>query len=186
MSLPFYKITCSGCDYDSTHSHNVRYEYEGKKEHKPVFDTAWCEDCNEVVNMCSSLTRKQADDEIKELSEWIEEKKKGFFAKWSKTKKDSIAYMENSMELAKQRINYFENTAQVKKCLCCGGQRITPIQLPYNYSDKPINANITHSCGGDLLISMKGFISLKILPRVVYDETGAILLDERKQREENI
>ena len=178
MSLPFYNITCSNCDYESTYSHNVRYNYEGKKEHKPVFDIAWCEDCNKVVNSCISLTRKEADDEINELSAWIEEKKKGFFAKWSKTKKDSIAYMEKSIILTKQRIKHFENTAQVKNCLCCGGQRITPILLPSHYADIPLKIN--HSCGGELHAELRGFIDLKNLPKVIFDENGSIILDERK------
>ena len=181
MSLPFYKITCTGCDYEDGYSYGTHYVYEGIAEHEPVLRAAWCSDCGKIVNACVPFTSKDAEEEIADLNLWIDRNKSGFFSRFSKSKKNEILKTEKEKQAIRARLEYFENTAYVSKCLSCGGSHVFPFYLPYGEYGEVEELNVMHSCGGRLLVSMEGRFSFASRRKVVYDETGEILHDGRVQ-----
>ena len=58
MSLPFYTITCSGCNYVGGYNYGTHYIYHGVPGHEPALKAAWCNDCEEIVKICTPFTTK--------------------------------------------------------------------------------------------------------------------------------
>jgi hypothetical protein len=106
--------------------------YEGSAEHEPVLQVAWCSDCDKIVNICSPFTTMHAEQEIAELNRWIDRNKSGFFAKFSKSKKNEILTSEGKIQTVKARLKYFENAAYRNKCLFCGGSLVFPFYPTVN------------------------------------------------------
>ena len=181
MSRPFYKVTCTECGFNDGYSYGIHYVYEGPSDHEPVFQAAWCSNCDKIVNACIPFSRARAEGEIHDLKMWIERNKRGLFAKFSKIKKHEVDKAAQEMKTIYKRLKYFETIRYKPRCIRCGGHTVFPFDLPYGEFNEVENLNIQHSCGGTLVISMEGRFSFKSRPKVVYNETGTILQDERKQ-----
>lgn len=175
MSPPFYKITCSGCDYEDGYSYAADYEYEGLDCHQPVLRPAWCQDCDKIVDASTPFTRDQAESEIADHNLWISRNQTGLFAKYSRKKKDEIRETEQEIGAVLARLAHFENMPYKSRCLACGGHNISPFYLPYGEYGVAEALDVTHKCGCHLMVSMEGRISFSSLKKITYDENGNIL-----------
>lgn len=181
MSLPFYKVICSGCGFTGGISYGVRYEYKGLPEHEPDLQNAWCQACDKIVKYFSPYTRKDAEWIISDLNDSIT-RNQGWFSRFSKTKKNEIKDLEKQLQAVKLRIQYFCNNPFKSLCLDCGSQHVFPFEMPdapYDEYGVYREVNIKHSCGGQLSVSMEGRLSFSGQKKVVYDEVGTILYDDR-------
>lgn len=152
MSLPSYKITCSVCDYHDGYSYSTNYVYQGLKSQEPILQAAWCSYCNKVVDAISSFTTEEAEKEISELNVFINRNRLGFFAKYSKSKKESIKELKEEIDKIRERILYFSKQDYSCKCIECGSSKVYPLDIPY-YTPTIQSLNVKHSCGGELLVS---------------------------------
>lgn len=183
MSFPFYKITCTGCDYEDEFNYGIHYVYEGLEEHRPVLQEAWCYDCDKIVRICTPFTVEQAERSIAEINKQINREKESSSAENLKLKNEEIFKLEEEIQIVNARLEYFENTAYKSKCLFCGGDHFSPLNIDDYYVFKTFELNVNkHSCGGQLLIRMHGWKGFTDRSKVIFDETGRILRDERKQK----
>lgn len=180
MSLPFYGITCTGCDYRDSYSFGVRFEYSGPTASEPMRGTAWCRDCDRIVNTCTPFTQEHAEAEINGIEAWITQNKRGLFARFSRTKKDEIHKSRLSISAIHSRLAHFQSVDFKPRCLSCGGHAVFPFHLPYGDYGELEKLNIEHTCGGQLMISMDGRFNFRQLPTVFFDASGAVIHDERK------
>lgn len=181
VSLPFYSITCTGCDFTDSYSFGVRFEYSGPAEQEPMHGIAWCKDCDHIVNTCTPFTREHAEAEINDIEAWIARNKQGLFARFSRTKKDEIRKSQQGISAVQSRLAYFQSTDFKPRCLSCGSHTVFSFHLPYGDYGELEKLNIEHSCGGQLMISMDGRFSFRHHPTVVFDKAGVIIRDERQQ-----
>ena len=194
--------------YEDEFNYGIRYVYEGLEEHRPVLQEAWCSDCDKIVRICTPFTVEQAERSIANLNErinwkkevppidknkfrrirvklkkWINREKESSFAEILKLKNEEILKLEEEIQTVNARLEYFENTTYKSKCLFCGGDHIFPLNIDDYYVFKTFELNVNkHSCGGQLLIRMHGWKGFTDRSKVVFDETGRILRDERKQK----
>ncbi|MCK5826809.1 MAG: hypothetical protein KAG93_07225 [Desulfuromusa sp.] len=118
------------------------------------------------------------------------EKKSSFLARFFKSKKTKKLEVQEAIQKASQealkinkRLEQFETTSYQDRCMYCGGSSVFTYNLPSCGLDKVERMNIRHSCGGQLLISMAGWVNFASgtkLPNIGYSENGMILYDERK------
>jgi len=182
MSLPFYKVACTGCDFSSSFGFGINYEYEGPQEHKPSIGRVWCKSCDSIEVASFAYTEKGAELDIEDLELWVAFNKKGFFAKYSKSKKIEIQKTNQEIQAVRTRLKYFKDNEYVPRCLSCGGCNVFSLSFPsLNDDDEQKDTGIQHSCGGNLLISWLGRMSFSSpLRKVVFNKYGVILNDERK------
>jgi hypothetical protein len=188
MSLPYYHIRCSNCEYTDMFSFDVWYEYAGGKDAvcQPYITQGWCEDCQQVVTICGPQNAETLRDNIKELSVIIkeeEEKRK----QWRRLLLRKHAD-ENAISAWKERIaelndciELFKKHDYKNKCLSCGSPHVVPVELPDGFREygNPIQLGVKHECGGAIMIISEGRIGYSDIPKVIYDITGNVVLDER-------
>ncbi|MEW6187316.1 MAG: hypothetical protein AB1585_16405 [Thermodesulfobacteriota bacterium] len=180
MSLPYYKITCSGCDFQGNYGFYVSYEYQGLPEQCPVLRAAWCRDCDKIVEACTPFTLEEAQKEISENNIWINNNS-GFLARFSRSKKEEIIKAKEEIEKIQNRLQYFQAHSFTPRCLVCGSHQVSIFEIPYGEYNVTEELDVIHYCGNRLLISMEGRFSFKNNPRVIFDANGKILLDEQNQ-----
>jgi hypothetical protein len=181
MSLPFYQITCSNCEYEDSYNYGVHYQYQGLKEYEPVLHAAWCGNCDKIERMLSSLTVEDAEYEIQDLNRWIKRYQEGFFAKYLKSKKKEVLQCKIEIGEFKARLQHFENQHYKNRCLNCKGHNVFSLFLP-SEGEGVKESQIKHTCGGNLRVHQVGRVSFarhKKVVKVVYDENGNILIDTR-------
>lgn len=181
MSLPFYTITCSGCGYEDGYSFGINFEYEGIPEREPLVGVAWCKECDSIVNTCAALDNERAQAEITDLEAWINTNKAGWFAPFSIPKKLEIHKAHKQIRDVNARLAYFLANPYTDRCMSCGSHDVFPISLPDGEGGEAENLKIQHSCGGQLRIRMDGRLGFGRRPKVVFNELGVIVRDERKQ-----
>ncbi len=179
MSIPFYTILCTSCDFNDGYSYGILYEYQGPDDHEPALQLAWCQDCDKIVSVCSPYTQELAGEMIANLQKEIAWNRAGFFARFSKRKRHAIEEAEHKIEITRKRVCYFESIIYKNKCLSCGQADVFPFQIPRTDFREFRCLDVTHSCGGELMIVMEGRLSFKRRPRVVYNENGKVIHDER-------
>lgn len=186
MSLPFYEITCSGCGFRYLHTYKTHYIYKGNPSRKPVLQIAWCRDCNEIIMACTPYTLSYAKYEIEQLNMLIGKNEKGFFGWISPSKRKAIEESKRQarkkLDEVNERLKYFDNAEYKARCLQCHGYSVYPFELPSGDYCIVEKLEIEHLCGGQLLVSIAGRIGYVSHPKVVYDENGIIVHDERKQK----
>lgn len=175
MSLPFYQITCTGCEFTGGYNFGIDYVYEGPPERRPLVGSAWCANCDHIVNACVPFDQGRADEEILEKESWIAHLKRGLFAMFSKSKQAEIRSTEQEILAIRQRASHFEQGHFKPRCLSCGGSSVFPFGLPYGDYGEVEGLNITHSCGGQLLVSMEGRFSFASRPKVFFDADGNVI-----------
>lgn len=177
MSLPFYKITCSGCKFHDGFNFGVDYTYEGPSERKPLLKPAWCKDCDAIVQACLPFTKENAGD-LNQISEWEQFILLETYIKktrwWNRKKKRQQAEQE-FLRIKKRRLAYFESNQYVDRCINCGSHNVFSFSLPSADYGEQIQLGVEHSCGGQLIICMEGRLSFASRSEIVYNETGTIL-----------
>lgn len=180
MSLPFYSITCSGCSYEDGYSFGINFEYEGPPEREPMVGVAWCKACDSIVETCTPFNEEHARAEIADLEAWINTNKAGWFARFSITKKLETQKTHKRIQDVNARLAYFQSTPYKDRCMSCGSHDVFPFSLPDGEGEVE-NLNIRHSCGGQLRIRMDGRLAFGRRPKVIFNDLGVIVRDERKQ-----
>ncbi len=188
MSLPYYKITCSGCSFDDGCAFGINYRYEGSPEHEPVLQNAWCRDCDKIVKICIPFNRRHAQGIVFDLNARYRKSNGGLLARIFRSKKLKFEVQQNIREDNQEaleinnRLRYFETIPYKARCLLCGSNSVFHFKLPNEGLGDVESMNVEHSCGGQLLIRIQGQInpvSYTQLPKVTYNDDG-ILHDERK------
>lgn len=177
MSLPFYKITCSGCSFHDGFNFGVDYTYEGPPEREPSIKPAWCKDCNAIVQACLPFTKEDAGN-LSQISEWeqfllLETYTKN--TKWWNRKKKMQQAEQKFLATKKQRLAYFESNQYVDRCINCGSHNVFSFSLPSADYAEQKKLEVEHSCGGQLIICMEGRLSFAKHSEIVYNDTGKIL-----------
>jgi len=183
MSLPFYTITCSNCDFKGGYNYGTHFKFEGLPDHKPLLRRVWCRDCDKITNACFPFREEDAKTMISDLNDQIERNKSGFLASLSRSKKSAIQEANFEIEAINRRVNYFNSITYNNRCLDCGGKQLFPFDLSGRGYNEPEPMKIEHLCGGQLMISTAGRINFAVRPKVIYDENGIIVLDERIRSE---
>ena len=114
MSIPFYTILCTSCDFNDGYSYGILYEYQGPDDHEPALQLAWCQDCDKIVSVCSPYTQELAGEMIANLQKEIAWNRAGFFARFSKRKRHAIEEAEHKIEITRKRVCYFGNDSSEK------------------------------------------------------------------------
>ena len=177
MSLPFYKITCSGCSFHDGFNFGVDYTYEGPPEREPSIKPAWCEDCNAIVQARFPFTKKDAGA-LNQISEWEQFLLSEAYTKntrWWNRKKKMRQVEQEFLNTKQQRLSYFESIEYVGRCINCGSHNVFSFLLPSADYCEQKQLGVEHSCGGQLIISMEGRLNFATHSEIIYDETGKIL-----------
>lgn len=186
MSLPFYSIRCTGCDYSGRYAFNVRYQVEGVNYPiNGVLTQGWCEDCDKVLTIYSpsSFSAEKAQNEIDERREIITNLTKSLFGKFvkkiSSERKEQLAIIESDIDTLKKWSLFIKNNKIKDCCLTCGSASVRAVTLPSDYST-PTRIGVDHSCGGEIVATSEGRINYgDDCPKVICDIDGKILHDER-------
>jgi hypothetical protein len=181
VSLPFYGITCSGCDFLGSYSYGIRYAYEGPPDHEPVLEPAWCRLCNEIVMVCAPFTRECAQLAIADLN-MVVKNNRGIFRRLSKSRQQETQEANEELQAIYEHIQHFEEVPFKSRCLECGGHDVFPFDLPDGDYDEVEKLDIEHSCGGHLLISMKGRLMFGNRPEVIYNNEGEAIKNKRESK----
>jgi hypothetical protein len=179
MSLPFHVISCSNCEFRANYNYGTNYKYEGPLDHEPLVERVWCGNCDEATWARFPFTQKDAEIMRHVLNRQIRRCKSGLFSTFSKSKRNAIRKANIEIETINQRLTYFNSTKFETKCLNCGGKSVFPINFPESEYDELISLGIEHLCGGQLMIRKAGRLIFAYITKVIYDENGNILVEER-------
>jgi len=186
MSLPFYSLSCTNCDYTGRYAFNVRYQVEGVAYPiSGVLTQGWCTDCEKVVTIYSpsSFSAEDAQNEIAERNEIVDNLTKGLLGKllkkMSSERQEQLANIKSDIAIL-ERWSIFIKSSQIKdRCLTCGSENVFVVKLPDEYKT-PTRIGVTHSCGGEIIATSEGRVSYAGCPQVVCDINGNIVHDERQ------
>lgn len=179
MSLPFYEITCTQCNYNQILSNGTNYQYDGELFKEPVLSYGFCYNCDELVKILMPYIKGDAIYRIKELQELINEYENSYISKLSSTKKDRAIKGRAELKIIEQRIQNFQNNGFPPRCIECSSKKVNEVRLPYGEYDKRTFLNVKHTCGGELIADMKGRFNFSKTPHVKYNNKGKITFDER-------
>ncbi|MBF0377341.1 MAG: hypothetical protein HQK72_07635 [Desulfamplus sp.] len=189
-----YTISCSNCNYNSTYQFDTLYEYVGGREElcTPKSSQGWCYDCEKVVVIYRPFDKEDLNKEIDSIDEQIKWKSEGIFAdiclKFSSKKKKEIDELNKkkteSYEALSKCVAFFEGKKFRQKCLTCGSYNVKIVNLP-DSNNVYTKLNIKHECGGDLLIKEFARVSFTNMPKVIYDISGKIVVDERDHKKKS-
>lgn len=186
MSLPAYQIECTHCSYSERFAYDILYQSEGGWDApvQPDLTHGWCEDCQKVLTIFTPFREETGKADIDKLNQLIadESAKRGrrnFLFFKAKVDEELIAAWEEKREAIARGIEQLRGRHFPNRCLTCGSERVTPVDLPSDYDVVP-PLGITHHCGGQLVATMTMRLSFANRPRVVVDVFGNITLDERR------
>lgn len=184
MSMPFYSIRCTSCIYEGAFHYDTAYEFVDQHGdgYSPRLCTAWCESCEEVVMAATAPTEMAIESEVVRLRQWIEEEqapKRKFIFFSKKQNSELIRRWQKEIDHLKRGVEFFRVRQMKSRCLKCGGENLTLIDLTGVGSKLEAIGVDHHRCGGEILAAAAGRITFGSLPRVRYDIDGRILHDER-------
>lgn len=181
MSLPFYNIKCTKCDHKSGYNFGTIFAYSGNSDEEPFMQISWCESCDRITHTCEKFTSACAQERINESKAWIK-RNSGIFSHFSKSQKQEAHSATDELATITRRISYFEGLPYKARCIECGGEEISSINLPYDNEGNYLSLGPPHACGGELLVSMEGRFIFSSIRKVIYNENGVITSDGRNKK----
>lgn len=184
MSLPFYLFNCTSCNLERRFFFDTAYKFADTNNdgHAPSLQVAWCDDCDKVVTSSNPQTQISITNEVELRSKWIaeeEKRKRSLFHPFRSPNKELIKKLKSEIDNLQIGVDFFRHQKIVPRCLSCGGENITPIELP-DSDIESTNIGVRHYCGGEVCGVVAGRIRFGDLPVVTYDIKGHILSDERE------
>lgn len=187
MSLPYYSLNCTFCNLERHFLFDTAYEFEDtdEKGYTPALHTAWCTDCDKVVISANPQTQVSIASELKSRTACIEEerhRKRSLRHPFRKPDERIIQRLESEIAHLKMSVEFFRYQGMMPRCLTCGGENITGLELPDAGS---ASIGIRHHCGGTIYAATEGRVNFGKLPVVTYNIKGQILSDEREENAAN-
>lgn len=184
MSLPVYEIFCTGCQYQTRFGYNVSYQVSNEALGvQPDLKQGWCVDCQMVVTIYVPRPSERLKEDAELASAAIceaEAEVKTWLSRLLKRQidKEMLARCQLTIERYNKTSLYFSTNSLAKRCLTCGGRRVSEVSMPALPADG-VWIGAKHMCGGEIHSRVVGRVSVGKRPVVVFDVNGNLVSDER-------
>lgn len=190
MSLPFYDLTCGGCDYTGRFSYSERLVYIGDlpKGFEPRIGLIWCHQCQAIKTAILEANRDELD-QLEKLYEEKVAKERGIFGFKSKKRVEQRLQVEASLREEREHYEYWCERGVRTFCLTCGGKLVEGVTLPPGYRmDAQAgfeSIGVRHACGGSMMAKVRGRLSYAgDRAPTYYDDNGIVSGPEaRRERD---
>ncbi len=187
MSMPCVLFDCASCDFKASSMCTWGpFEYDLGEAGVVRLERrlAWCYHCDDVVPMeylsdMDELTRDR-DRTSARLSSL--RGNDGFLMRLRNSfgdRRARINMAEETLAEADLRIAFLRKRSSPPKCLFCGEDRVTALDLELFDESQPVAMGFQHpNCGGEIWMRMSDFSMWPQTMRRVYDFDGQLLSEE--------
>ena len=185
MSLPFFRLHCTDCDYCTNFYYDTEYRFLDAHAigFEPSLVMRWCHCCENLATVAEPVTEQNIASEVRRLQTLCEKERApifGFLPKRGISAREEL--FQQQIDRLRRSVEFFKLRKMEPICLQCGETEIEEFDVDLLNSDNPADIGIYHwECGGRILANKEGRISFAdgSVPVVQYDVDGRIIWEGR-------
>jgi hypothetical protein len=185
MSLPFFRLHCTDCDYCTYFYYDTEYRFLDAHAigFEPSLEMCWCHSCENLAIVATPVTEQHIASEVRRLQALCEKERApifGFLPKHKISAKEQL--FQQQIDRLHLSVEFFKQREMESVCLQCGGKEVEEFDIDILNSDNPVDIGVYHwECGGRILVNKEGRISFAdgSMPVVQYDVDGRITSEGR-------